>query len=511
MDTSQNNIGFFPQMPICNKHSAIELNSDFTLPDYQPEIRRLLSTRAIILPHSEYIGNGNAEISGEINYKITYLGADNELYSVTLSDKYKCNAPLNFNSHSVNNDDTLIIPSCKTESVSARVLGPRKLNVRSKLDCQILAFSPSIYTPNLVGAHNKSSIENKISHTNCINIKKSANESLILNDFVSFDTQTDNIRIIDCSASVTFSECLALSDKISAKGDATLKILYCNDGESAHPICITKKIPFSHELSCMGVNSLFECIPHGVCFDEHLDFKENGVTIDCTLSICATAQRNENVQYIADAYSTEKVCETSTSELSVLNFSRCALGNLTQNDVFILGNINLSRDAKIIDINGKSNINEFECENGKLIFKGTNDYQLIYFLDGEYSSILLNAPVKYELDGRSLSNSIKAFQWQALSSVSSVRARHDGERLFVDCELNIGLTLNYENTIQILDEMIFGEYLKKADSEILLCYPDKFSTVWSVAKQYGVSPKNLRSKNSISEVEEQIKKRYLII
>ena len=511
MDTSQNNIGFFPQMPICNKHSAIELNSDFTLPDYQPEIRRLLSTRAIILPPSEYIGNGNAEAGGEINYKITYLGADNELYCVNLSDKYKCNAPLNFSSHSINNEDTVLIPSCKAENISARVLGPRKLNVRSKLDCQIIAFSPSIYTPNLVGAHNQSSIENKILHTNCINVKKSANESLVLNDFVSFDSQTDNVRIVDCSASVTFNECLALSDKISAKGDATLKILYCNDGESAHPICITKKIPFSHELSCTGVNSLFECTPHGVCFDEHFDFKENGVAIECTLALSATAQRNENVKYVADAYSTEKICETSTNELSVLNFSRCALGNLTQNDVFMLDSINLSRDAKIIDINGKSNINEFECENGKLVFKGTNDYQLIYFLDGEYSAIALNSPIKYELDGRSIPDSTKAFQWYAFSSVSSVRARHDGERLFVDCELNINIAINCENSIEFLDEMIFGEYLKKENSEILLCYPDKSATVWSVAKQYGVSPKNLRTKNSIPEAEEQIKKRYLLI
>ena len=511
MDTSQNNIGFFPQMPICNKHSTIELNSDFTLPDYHPEIRRLLSTRAIILPPSEYIGNGNAEIGGEINYKITYLGADNELYCVNLSDKYKCNAPLNFNSHNVNNEDTILIPTCKTESVNSRVLGPRKLNVRLRLDCQILAFCPSIYTPNLVGSHNKSSIENQILRTNCINIKKSASESLVLNDFISFDSQTDNIRIIDCSASVTFNECLATSDKISTKGDATLKILYCNDQESSHPLCTTKKIPFSHELSCLGVNSLFECTPHGVCFDEHFDFKENGASIECTLSLSATAQRNEDVKYVADAYSTEKVCETSTNKLSVLTFSRCNLGNLTQNDVFTLDNIKLSRDAKIIDINGKSNINEFTCENGKLVFKGTNDYQLIYFLDGEYSSIALNTPIKYELDGRSLPDSTKAFQWQALSDISSVRARHDGERLFVDCELNINVTLNLENNIEFLDEMIFGEYLNKENGEILLCYPDKSSTVWSIAKQYGVSPKNLRNKNSIPETEDQIKKRYLII
>lgn len=511
MENSQNNIGFFPQMLICDKHSSLELNSDFSLPDYQPEIRRLLSTKAIILPENEYIGNGNAEIQGEINYKITYLGADGALYCASLSDKYGLTSSLDFSSHSTSNSEVTLIPSCKTESVNTRVLGPRKLNIRTKLDCQVLAFSPSVYSPNLVGAHNRAAIENRIFNTNCINIKKSANENLILNDFISFDGQNDNIRIIDCSANAVFNECSASMDKINVKGDAILKILYCNDAESTHPQSQTKKIPFSCELSCVGVNSLFECVAHGVCFDEKVDFTENGVSVEFTLSLSAKAQRNEAVKYIADAYSTEKVCENSSYQLQLLNSVRCCSCNLTQNDVFSLENVKLSRDAKIIDILGNCNINELTNENGKLIFKGNNDYQLVYFLDGEYSSLALTSPVRYALDLRAPQDLEKPFKWIAKGEISSVRARHDGERLFIDSELNLGIMLNSENSVEVLDEMIFGEYLKKSHSEILLCYPDKNASVWSVAKEYGEPQKHIRVKNAIPEAEEYVKKRFLVI
>ena len=511
MDISQNNIGYFPEVLICDKHSSVELNSDFTLPDYQPEIRKLLSTRATILPQSEFLGNGNAEIQGEVNYKITYLASDGGLYCCTLSDKYGFTSSLDFTSHSVNNDEITLIPYCKAENVSSRVLGPRKLNIRTKLDCKLLGFSPSLYSPNLVGAHNKSTIENRIFETNCLNIKRSANESLILNDFISFDTSADNVRIIDCSSNVIFNECTASSDKIHVKGDAVLKMLYCNDTESSHPLSISKKIPFSCELLCSGINSLFECCASGVCFDERFEFAENGVTVEVTLSLSATGQRNEPVKYIGDAYSTEKICKNLNSELSLLNVLRCCVGNLTQNDVFSLEEIKLSRDAKIVDITGKSNVNEFSCENGRLIFKGINDYQIVYCLDGEYSSASISAPIKYEVDTKNTSFQDKSFKWLAECSASSVRARHDGERLFVDCELNLSLILNCENKIELLDEMMFGEYLKKSSGEILLCYPDKEATVWSIAKQYGEPQKSVRSKNSIPENEEQIKKRYLII
>ena len=511
MDNSQNNIGFFPQMLICDKHSSVELNSDFSLPDYQPEIRRLLSTRAIILPPSEYIGNGNAEFGGEICYKITYLGADGSIYCASLSDKYGYSAPLNFSSHSVNNDEITMIPSCKAESINTRVLGPRKLNVRAKLDCRLLAFSPSIYTPNLVGAHNKASIENLIFETNCINVKRSANESLILNDFLSFDSTDDNIRIIDSISCSVINECTASNDKIQVKGDVISKILYCNEAESSHPLSIIKKIPFSCELACLGVNSLFECTAQGVCFDERFDFKDGGISFEITLSLSAIAQRNESVKYIADAYSTEKLCENTTNELTIMNTVKCSPGNLTQNDVFALENIKLSPDAKIIDVSGKSTINELSFENGKLVLKGINEYQVIYYLEGEYSSVVLSAPLRYEPDIRSISDFDRSFLWRAFASVSSVRARQDGERLFVDSELSLSFMLDCENKIEVLSEMIFGEYLKKHDGDILLCYPDKEATVWSVAKQYGQPQKIIRAKNSIPETEVQVKKRYLII
>lgn len=511
MDNSQNNIGLFPKMPICDKHSSVDLNSDYTLPDYQPEIRRLLSTKVIILPHGEYIGNGSVEINGEVNYKILYLAADGELYCTTLSDKYGCNAPLDFNSHSVNNDEMTIIPSFKVEGVSTRVLGPRKLNVRTKLDCKISAFSPALYSPNLVGAHNKSAIESKINHTDCINIKKTLSESLTLSDFLSFDTQADNIRIVDFSSTVAFNECISSVDRITVKGDAIFKILYCNDQESPHPISLIRRIPFSHELPCQGVDSRFECISHGACFDEKCDFKENGIELECTLCLYATAQKNDTVSYVADAYSTEKACETATTTISIPNALLCTHGFLTQNDVFTLDDVKLSRDAKIIDVFARCNINELTNDNGKLVLKGTNDYQLIYFLDGEYASIPLASPVKYELECRSAAKSECILCWQASAVSSSARARHDGERLFVDCELNLTLAIKGEEQISILDEMIFSEYLDKANGEMLLCYPERGATVWSVAKHYGESQKSIRAKNSIPEAEEQIKNRFLVI
>ena len=56
--------GGFVQVPMCDKSVIGEISGDFTLPDYQPEIKRLLRVTANILPATRYVGDRCAELSG---------------------------------------------------------------------------------------------------------------------------------------------------------------------------------------------------------------------------------------------------------------------------------------------------------------------------------------------------------------------------------------------------------------------------------------------------------------
>ena len=398
MNSSQHELGYFPQMPICDKHLFLELSSDFTLPDYKSEIRRILSTRACVIPPSENFGNGGAQTDGEIAYKILYLGADGELYSVELRDKYSFKIPLEFGFHNVNPDDLTLLTSVDAESVNTRVLGPRKLNIRAKLSSRALALSPELHAPNLVGSHDKGKLENLIFNTPCASVKKCASEPEIISDFIPLNSPAESTRIVNCTTSVTISECLSQDQKINVRGEVLLKLLYCDETQNVLPLSVSHKIPFTKSISCDGVNNSFESSAFGVVFDEQLDVEENGIGIEMTLSVYARAQRNDTVSYIADSYSTEKETHPSYSPLSIMNAMRCSNANLTQNDSFSLEEINLMPDAKIIDVCSNATAEELLAENGRIFIKGRCDHQLIYYHDGEYSCKDLRTPFKYELD-----------------------------------------------------------------------------------------------------------------
>ena len=141
---SINQTGYVSQLPVCEKSVSVEVSSDFSLPDYQPEIRRLLSTRVSVLPPSDYVGNDNAEFSGELSYHILYVGSDGALYSATLNDSYGFSAPLEYSAKSTNADEVTLLAPVRADSVLTRVLAPRKINIRSKLHADVLALSPAI-------------------------------------------------------------------------------------------------------------------------------------------------------------------------------------------------------------------------------------------------------------------------------------------------------------------------------------------------------------------------------
>ena len=75
----------FPQsvtVLLCDRTVNTEVSGDFTLPDYQPELRRLLAVMPTPLPPAKYVGSTGVELNGTVDYQVLYVGGDGGIYSV---------------------------------------------------------------------------------------------------------------------------------------------------------------------------------------------------------------------------------------------------------------------------------------------------------------------------------------------------------------------------------------------------------------------------------------------
>ena len=76
------------QTPLMARPVTAELADDFSLPDYKPEIRRMIGITATVSPAAHYLSPGHAEFAGPVRYSILYEGSDGGMWSADLPSEY---------------------------------------------------------------------------------------------------------------------------------------------------------------------------------------------------------------------------------------------------------------------------------------------------------------------------------------------------------------------------------------------------------------------------------------
>ena len=117
-------------IPICEKTVVTELSDDFTLPDYRPEIRRLLKISVALPAPSSYVSANSAEFSGDAVYSVLYVGGDGKLCSCELVAVYEASTELQ---NTENCENVSAFDELEAENVVGRVTAPRKLNIRCRV------------------------------------------------------------------------------------------------------------------------------------------------------------------------------------------------------------------------------------------------------------------------------------------------------------------------------------------------------------------------------------------
>ena len=120
------------QTPLMARPVTAELADDFSLPDYKPEIRRMIGITATVSPAAHYLSPGHAEFAGPVRYSILYEGSDGGMWSADLPSEYDLDLTLD-NDPTFEPDGMIAYADVVCESVTVRVTAPRRLSVRARL------------------------------------------------------------------------------------------------------------------------------------------------------------------------------------------------------------------------------------------------------------------------------------------------------------------------------------------------------------------------------------------
>ncbi|MGM9645743.1 MAG: SPOCS domain-containing protein [Eubacteriales bacterium] len=476
-----------------------DVSEEFSLPDYVPEVRRVLTTRAQVLPESKYISDGGAgsmlELGGTVTYSVIYTDDEGKLCSTPLSSNYETQTVLN--SH----PDTVFIDTV-ADNVSCRVNAPRKLTIKTRLKSRILAFEGNEIDENIEGKSGEDEffIERMCENVNSVGIKTSSLQNIHISDRFDTGSVTD-IQPIWCDASMDITDVKAHNGAISVRGDVYVKCL-CNT--SSGIMTLNKTVPLSEEMETDGAETGDMSRATGRCVSLSISSEqsdgEDRLFFDVNCELEGELYRNEENIMTKDCYSTKYETDSTYRNIDTYSAVKCINSSFTSSESVKRKNKDIS---EIVEIITDPVYEKTEIKGQKAIIYGKLYITVIGKsapkgdIEGEFISEEYEIPFKYETD---ISRSSEDILTRADFSTGNVSARYDAEKFYCTAEIFPSVSIFSKGNAKILDTATLkkDKEIKKDSSCIRVYFPKNGDTLWEIAKKYHISSKKIAERNNIT-------------
>ena len=468
--------------PLAKKSFFSEFSKDYSLPDYQPEIKRLLKISANVLPPKMDFGMDDAIFSGNIDYYVVYLGVDNQMYCAPISDEYAISMPLENTQMGEYFDGFVDITP---ENISGRVTAPRKITIRSKLKTLAAVFANFSSNETFSDSLGEDSIKKLSGEVNSAEIQRVLSDNVTVTDEIILDTRDGDVRVICADGKVMLTEVGGNNNEMLLRGDAYVKILACRE-DAGDIYVIQRKLPIFASIPINGADTSATLFAKGavnelsVIVDEGRISLELGVVFDCM------SCKNVPVGYTKDMYSTACQTRCEYKNYDVVNVSGGGNCNFTSNEARTLEELGIPEGSRFIDASGIPYIDGIDLEDMRLKLSGRIKYNVLLENGGEYTVKEIEMPFVFSCENKYGKNDIFAS-----ADIVSTKGKIDGERISLDSEIAFVYKMYNKEKISSLEALHFGEAVSDNQKQTVVIFPNDEESVWSLAKKYCISPEKI--------------------
>ncbi len=497
------------QVPLTDRILTTEIAGDFSLPDYQPEIKRLLRIGVGVLPPMCTGTGRDAELSGTLDYYVLYMGHDNALWCAPLSTEYALSVPISDEIGDLSAGEPFVcVGDVTTEAPIGRVTAPRRLSIRCKLQVHARIYGECL----LAGGDGADDATEVLpGKAEVGRLWRVMGEMVPLADDIILPPSAAEHRVVCAEGTVLMQEALPADGAVHLRGEVAVKLTVFPDETAAEfasdepretplPEILRRKIPFSATVEAEGVTSDCMATACGFCTDLSVEVEEGHIHLELGVIPEVRVQKNETVPYIKDLYSTRRRLSTRHATLPTEKAIRALNGNFTLSDSLPLSDIGMEPDATIADVTAVAIPDALvtDTDKGRCVLSGICRAHLLLLRDGEYGSTTMELPFRYEFDIPASADASPVFDGTV--TVLHCRGRSDGERVSLDAELAVALrTLSPAPLIALSDavEDTSPDPSPRRRGEYVICFPAPTDTLWSVAKRYHAPMTALSAANNL--------------
>ncbi len=469
-----------------------ESTGEYTLPDYMPEVRRVLRLDADTSVSGQYENGDKTSVGGETRYRLVYTDADGNMASAPLEGTFEGSIPLP--------QGAPMMVWSRPENVTCRLGGPRRISLKTGVSLHPHAYrrigfqAPGV--PEVAGKtellhHPMSVATTEFFHAGDIALTDSvkAEEG---SEVLTYDGQV-LIRQVKCE-----------TDEVCVRGEVWLTAL-CNN-TAKKPYTTGCKIPFEETLHCDGVTPEFTGIARANCHLLSCEITEGtggcNLIFDVSLNIDGMAAKNTVVEVVTDLYATAYEMKPKSERARGRCYPLLQMANFTVDGGARYEDLGCADTLQPVDARAQVVSSVCTADGAGVLVEGEVRVSCILACepeDGGYRSECFTMPYKVRVAcgeplpyGTELSCDVTCV---------SCRVRRDGAKIGADVELGILLIGCLYETADIITsaEPDADAPVPVREGEIIAAYLADGDSLWSVGKRYHVPLSEMVFANSLPD------------
>lgn len=464
---------------------------DLTLPDYCPDIEKILKCTLTPKIQSKSLSGGQLQVEGFCVVNVMYVESINNTIRC-------CEQSVNFSQNfSVKDtgDAPVIVTKTKSEYINCRALSPRRLVMHGafSLYAKVIASEQT----NLYSNDNPD-LETLSYNAKCADLKSLCQENFSVSEELSIADKPAIEAILHSDVSVGITDAKAVTGKLMLNGEINLRLFYLTDVQSGETGKIDYIMPFNQIIDCKGIDE--NTINHILCeimsYDIRLknDMLSDKPAIALDVKLCLTEEGyvvNEE-KIITDAYSVKFASEPKFKKMNVCE--EVAPVNESHMQKMEIG-VDNGKISKVLDIYTDCVTAESTFDNDELKINGKIMVCMLA-LDEEGMPVFIERSSDFS-HGLSFGGCNMVSNASARASSISYRLADDNT-VEIRCEIKLGGCAVCQKSITAVCETeIFEDRPIKSDGcALTLYFAGKGENLWEIAKSHNTRLGMLMNENS---------------
>ncbi len=485
---------------------SVEL--DYFLPDYFPNIFKLLKTSVTPVIQSQKIAGNQLVLDGSAAVRVLYLAEDTgQICCVTQNIPFSKTVEL---PAECQNPAVQLLPRCYF--VNGRAVNQRRLDIRGGISCKV-RVSDQRELPVVTGGSG-GGLQFRQRRLSACAIRKSATRSFVVNEDLELGAAKPPFAaLLGYSAAAVPSEVKLIANKAVCKAELTLHLLYLPEGENPRPETMEYSLPISQIADLPGVEEDAACSVRfcvtGLSIEPRSD--ESGanriLNAEFTLNLCCTADKNQDTVLADDAYSTLYETEITARPAAAERLLQDAdLTVMTRSTVDAPAPI-----SAVCDVWASFGEYSTRLEEGVLSVSGNLEVTA-FCIGTDGSPFIFDKTIPVELR---LLTGVEAEEISFLPAVEILSCGYallSENSLEVRAELRVSGPVYEKCRFSAIQDIVVNEEAPRARDTLCalrICYAEAGDSVWDIAKSYATSMAAVLEENSLES--ERLEARTMLL